>query len=131
VLSPRGAGPLQGGIRGRRATHAIGCAAVLGKEADQPVHRREIGRVIDEPSVLTRLHETSSIELLQMKAERGGCDVELRGDLSSSEAGRALLDQQAKDSQGRLLPQRSQNRDNTNRFHIFNIIENKNKKTRS
>lgn len=99
-------------------------AAILGQVAQQLVHRRVIGRVINEAPVLTRPRQPGHDQLFEVKAEPAiGLDPERLGDPPDRQALAPGPNQQAENLQTRGMRQSTQRGNGSLLFHISIIIE--------
>ena len=101
----------------------LAAAAVLGEGGDEVVHRREIGRIEDEPAFLAGLHQVGVGEFLEVERQRGRGEAQGLGDFAGGHARRAGLDQQAKDAQAVFLGQGGKALNGLFDFHDSIIME--------
>lgn len=112
----------RGDLANRRALYSA-TAAVLCQISDDLVHRLEV-RGIDERSAFALIgHKAATLQLRQMKRQRGRRQLQALGYASSSKTFRSGLDEQAIDAKPRFLGDRLEGSDHILNFHLSNIIK--------
>jgi hypothetical protein len=99
-------------------------AAILGQEADQPIHAAEVGRV-DELAANAALREqASAVQMLNMEGQRRGRQAEALGDDAGREPIRSLLHQYAIDRQSRFVREGAQSLHSLATVHYHHLSRN-------
>src|SRR5262249_49179862 len=110
----------------RHFTHrraAGSSAAVLGEVSDKTVHPGVVRRVDQLPTPPLLGDQPRMHEVVEVKGERGGRDVQGVGDGPGGKAPRPAADEQPKDGQPRLLGQRAQPRQDVPGLHGTTFLE--------
>lgn len=99
-------------------------AAVVGQVAEQFVHCRVVGRVINEAAGLPAADQPGVAQLLQMEAEAAvGFGVQMAGQISDAQTLRSGLDKTAKDAQPGFVGERLEGIGSEFDIHIYRIVE--------